>query len=47
MTAGYAFFAERYHWCPAQVDALPHWFSARLPEYASMVDEIREKKSKK
>ena len=45
-TASLAFFAERYHWTPAQVRALPAWYADRLPALAAIIDEIREEKSK-
>jgi hypothetical protein len=45
-TAHYGWFAERYHWTPTQVDALPIWYVRRLPGYAAVNDEVAADKSK-
>lgn len=44
--AYYGFFAERYHWTPAQVDDQPYWYTSRLPAFAAIVDEVKAEKSK-
>lgn len=45
-TASYGFFAERYHWTPEQVEALPHWYATRLPAFAAIMDEVAADKQK-
>ena len=45
-TASYGFFAERYHWTPQQVEALPFWYASRLPAFAGIVDEVQAEKQK-
>jgi len=43
-TAHYGFFAERYGWTQDQVDAQADWYTARLPAFAQLVDEVNTEK---
>jgi hypothetical protein len=38
----YLWYAERYRWTPAEVDALPAWLDVWLPQMASEVDAAKE-----
>lgn len=36
----YGWFALRFGWTPEQVDRLPAFYEARLPQYAQAWDEV-------
>lgn len=36
----YGWFALRFGWTPEQVDRLPAFYEARLPQYAQVWDEV-------
>jgi hypothetical protein len=40
-------FAERYHWTPEQVDALPLELFNTIPDVAELFDEIRDEAREK
>ncbi|MFJ8606375.1 hypothetical protein ACIRH0_04175 [Streptomyces sp. NPDC093675] len=43
----YVWFAERYHWTPAQVDELPLGLANSIPDVAGVLDEIRDEAREK
>lgn len=44
--AWYAWYADRYHWTPAQVDDLPAWYMHRLPAVQAIFDEVAAEKQR-
>jgi hypothetical protein len=36
----YGWYANRHNWTPAQVDDLPAWIEARLPDFAQTWDQV-------
>jgi hypothetical protein len=40
--ASYFWYADRFGWTPAQVDAMPAWLDSHLPTVAGAYDELRQ-----
>lgn len=42
----YLMYAERWHWTPDQVDALPAWVDAQLPQLVEAYDAVQAEKQR-